>query len=608
MAELQLSFVQFDQANSTQREKELVTSFVRSHTARFNHAKRKTGVASTVVGDLPASSKPLITRFRLDPHGASHDSQQSKLKITSRRRQNETRDETEEAEAQTRRQIFALLYREWRGSIKSPFSGGVPKHIAIYQQMIVPTIQLAFEVFHVRDTHNHEFIQWMTRPTTSGYHAGAAGLQLLYDMQVSPGRGQTQQCLFHKVKAFEFLRETLSQSPSKVPDDELLAILSLATVERTVDMKAHQYHLEILSRIITAQGGIETVSDHPKCTILQFDSWWSLSTGLRFFSRPQLLLEREGASISAVPSRSSAYQLGEVPRGFHKFILDGTWLPSTVEIIIRLSYVYSRSKLERDASEHIIGLPYATQPVRRTFQEACPALDATGQSQEKLLALAIVVYCGLGFDSAPIASNGGLASRAELTKMLKQYTWECDTPEQEDFMFWIWAVTICAWRSASGNSLMSPGLELFWKLRQKYRQVKEWNDGEAILVKFFWNKKLSELFAAEFEKDQPLETQFSWLSIPITPASQSPPYDAIFNFVFAYLFSSSRFLEKVYGVDHETAHTNAMKHLFMFVKSALFATVAKVLNETVNSTCLVYSVARAVCAVIHLFEDTVKQS
>lgn len=97
--------------------------------------------------------------------------------------------------------------------------------------MIVPTIRLAFEVFHVRDTHNYEFIQWMTRPTTSGYHAGAAGLQLLYDMQVAPGDGQTPQCLFHKVKAFQFLRQTLSQSPSKVPDDELLAILSLATVE-----------------------------------------------------------------------------------------------------------------------------------------------------------------------------------------------------------------------------------------------------------------------------------------------------------------------------------------------------------------------------------------
>lgn len=97
--------------------------------------------------------------------------------------------------------------------------------------MIVPTIQLAFEVFHVRNTHNYEFLQWMTKPTTSGYHAGAAGLQLLYDMQVSPGCGQTRKCLFHKGKAFGILRQTISQSPNRVSDDELLAILSLATVE-----------------------------------------------------------------------------------------------------------------------------------------------------------------------------------------------------------------------------------------------------------------------------------------------------------------------------------------------------------------------------------------
>lgn len=97
--------------------------------------------------------------------------------------------------------------------------------------MIVPTIQLAFDVFHVRNSHNYEFMQWMTHPTTSAYHAGAAGLQLLYDMQVSPGCGQTRQCLVHKVKAFEYLRQTISTSPSTVPDDELLVILSLATVE-----------------------------------------------------------------------------------------------------------------------------------------------------------------------------------------------------------------------------------------------------------------------------------------------------------------------------------------------------------------------------------------
>lgn len=197
--------------------------------------------------------------------------------------------------------------------------------------------------------------------------------------------------------------------------------------------------------------------------------------------------------------------MSEIPKGFHKFILDGTWSTSTVEIIFRLSYIYSRTKVERDALGHIVGLPYTSQAVCRTFQEACPALDATGPSQEKLLALAVVVYCGIGFDSAPIASNGGLASRAELTKMLKQYTWESDMPEQEDFMLWIWAITICAWRSASGNSLLPPGLELFWKLRQRFRQVKEWKDGETILINFFWNEKLSELCAAEFEKDQSFE-------------------------------------------------------------------------------------------------------
>lgn len=39
--------------------------------------------------------------------------------------------------------------------------------------------------------------------------------------------------------------------------------------KRTVDVKAHQYHLEILAQIVAAQGGLERVADHPRCTILQ---------------------------------------------------------------------------------------------------------------------------------------------------------------------------------------------------------------------------------------------------------------------------------------------------------------------------------------------------
>ncbi|KAK5046069.1 hypothetical protein LTR84_008526 [Exophiala bonariae] len=362
--------------------------------------------------------------------------------------------------------------------------------------MIVPTIQLAFDVFHVRNSHNHEFMQWMTKPATSAYHAGAAGLQLLFDMQVSPGCGQTRQCLSHKVKALEYLRQTVSTSPSSVSDDELLVILSLASVERTVDMRAHHYHLEVLAKIVAAQGGLERVADHPKCTISQFDAWWSLSTGSRFFSTPQYL--PQPAASAEVMSTRYRDEIKDLPSGFQAVILNGAFSSSIIEILIRLTFVYRKACLERDARGNLVGLPYTARPVWRTFQEACPALDAPGPDTEKLLALAVVLYCGIGFDSAPISSNGGLAARAELFKLLKQDTPpSASTQEEHHFHFWIWVVTICAWQTPSGSGLLPPGIELLRVLRERFPSLTEPRAAEHALGMFFWKKRLTGLLAQE---------------------------------------------------------------------------------------------------------------
>lgn len=118
--------------------------------------------------------------------------------------------------------------------------------------------------------------------------------------------------------------------------------------------------------------------------------------------------------------------------------------------------------------------------------------------------MAILLYCGIGFDSAPISSNGGLAARAELSKTLKQYAWESDSREEEKHaLLWIWMVTICAWHKASGNGLLPPGVELLQKLRQEFGSIKGWKDAAKILETFFWNEKLSALCMAEFERGGP---------------------------------------------------------------------------------------------------------
>ncbi|KIV78884.1 hypothetical protein PV11_06489 [Exophiala sideris] len=126
----------------------------------------------------------------------------------------------------------------------------------------------------------------------------------------------------------------------------------------------------------------------------------------------------------------------------------------------------------------------------------------------------------------------------------------------------------------------------------------------------------------------------------LTPTPNYAPYHAIFNFLSAYVFFSSRFLKNSYGIDHnvnpredvarfgeravqegkitqkqlnllkrnEALHANAVDHFPMFIGSALFATVAKVPNETVNRACLVYTIARLVYAAAYLTIDKVALS
>lgn len=126
----------------------------------------------------------------------------------------------------------------------------------------------------------------------------------------------------------------------------------------------------------------------------------------------------------------------------------------------------------------------------------------------------------------------------------------------------------------------------------------------------------------------------------LTTVPNYAPYHAIFNFLFAYAFLSSRALKNRYGLDHnvnpredvsrfgeravqegkitraqlnllkrnEAAHANAVEHFPMFIGSALFATVAKVPNETINRACLAYSIARLVYAVAYLAFDKVQLS
>jgi len=118
------------------------------------------------------------------------------------------------------------------------------------------------------------------------------------------------------------------------------------------------------------------------------------------------------------------------------------------------------------------------------------------------------------------------------------------------------------------------------------------------------------------------------------------PYHTMFNFLFAYVFLSSRGLKHYLKIDHnvspredvskygeravaegkitkrqlnlakrnEAAHANSMEHFPVFAASAIFATVAGVSNPHINGVCTIYTTARIVYAVSYLVIEKVEYS
>src|SRR4051794_36629167 len=103
---------------------------------------------------------------------------------------------------------------------------------------------------------------------------------------------------------------------------------------------------------------ISNASVFPSC---RFDAWWSLSTGLRFFSTPQY--RPQPVASNELMSTRYRDEINDIPSGFQVIILSGTSSSSIIEIIIRLTFVYRKTSLERDAQGHLVGLPYTARPV-----------------------------------------------------------------------------------------------------------------------------------------------------------------------------------------------------------------------------------------------------
>lgn len=135
---LQLLFVDTDIRDRTERERGLLSSKIRSHNATIIHAKRKP-TEKFAAQPLQRSFKQLTTRFHKAPPRASESTRQvvgNKTLRTGDSHGHDDSDEDDEEGPQSWQRLFALLYRQWQESVRTEFSGNVPKHIAICRHSV----------------------------------------------------------------------------------------------------------------------------------------------------------------------------------------------------------------------------------------------------------------------------------------------------------------------------------------------------------------------------------------------------------------------------------------------------------------------------------------
>jgi uncharacterized MAPEG superfamily protein len=129
-------------------------------------------------------------------------------------------------------------------------------------------------------------------------------------------------------------------------------------------------------------------------------------------------------------------------------------------------------------------------------------------------------------------------------------------------------------------------------------------------------------------------------ALGLSSSRNTGPYYAIFNFLFAHIILTPRTMKQIYGIDHnvnpredlatygeravqegkitrakldlikrvQSAQANAIENYPVWLGSVLFATLAKVPNETINKVCVIYTAARLAHAVAYLTTTTVNYS
>lgn len=190
-----------------------------------------------------------------------------------------------------------------------------------------------------------------------------------------------------------------------------------------------------------------------------------------------------------------------LPPGFRELAIQHKLSHKILEPLERLTLAQiPRSESDNSSCDNHVTFRSRKSRVTHTgFWDACPSLTIPDVGAEpvleKLLCLALLLYCSTLFSSETCINNIAMWTRRKLSGYLPLCIQPRDQQEEE-CLFWIWTLTVSSWKTHTG--VYPPhALALLSAQKERFPDV-DMAVGLRILGKFFCNDALVRFFGKEW--------------------------------------------------------------------------------------------------------------
>ncbi|KAK5200248.1 hypothetical protein LTR92_000791 [Exophiala xenobiotica] len=386
----------------------------------------------------------------------------------------------------------------FRGTRTDPFNCIATEHphllaasVDYFSSVTVPAHSAIYELFNITNIYNGYWFELMSDPDFA--YTGVCLTLRVRELSCDSNAKPSEEVLTALAVALSRIRKRLAKSDSAGDDISVTAVSFMAAIAKAIgDGQSHQKHKQALKCMVKARGGLDKLGHGgmDKCLLLQREGFWSIAEGTTIFAD-----ERQEV-VSIYPelpiSGNNLEMTRSLPAGFQALAHLGKLSIQVLEVLTRTQ---QKAQIMKKKAASVARSPdlFKTQKRRYSdFRESCPCLsepDVDGvASMEKLLVLALIIYCSSNF--TPTRSNTVLYDTCRKRLQSDIWTARPDGVAEATCLIWVAAMLVWSWTTTS-NKLTAEGISCIKKLRGSIMYGLAWKDLEMVLYRFFWSENMS---------------------------------------------------------------------------------------------------------------------